>query len=58
MPGNVAVIYLYTIQTKRLNLRVFPPKDATGIANSEDPDQTAPSDLGLHCLPRHMCPEI
>ena len=30
------------IQTKRLNLRVFPPKDATGIANSEDPDQTAP----------------
>ena len=29
------------------------PKDADGIANSVDPDQTAPkeqSDLGLHCL--------
>ena len=25
------------------------PKDATGIANSVDPDQ---ADLGLHCLPR------
>ena len=31
------------IQTKRLNLRIFPPKDIiNGIANSEDPDQTAP----------------
>ena len=30
------------IQTKRLNLRVFCQKDANGIANSEDPDQTAP----------------
>ena len=30
------------IQTKGLNLRVFPLKDANGIANSEDPDQTAP----------------
>ena len=29
------------IQTKRLNLRVF-QNDANGIANSEDPDQTAP----------------
>ena len=30
------------------------PKDADRIANSVDPDQTAPveqSDLGLHCLP-------
>ena len=29
------------------------PKDADGIANNVDPDQTAPkeqSDLGLHCL--------
>ena len=25
------------IQTKRPNLRVFPQKDANGIANSEDP---------------------
>ena len=30
------------IQTKRPNLRVFRQKDANGIANSEDPDQTAP----------------
>ena len=35
------------IQTKRPNLRVFHQKDANGIANSEDPDQTA--SLGLHC---------
>ena len=31
------------------------------MANSEDPDQTAPleeqSDLGLHCLPRPICPK-
>ena len=30
------------IQTKRPNLRVFHQKDANGIANSEDPDQTVP----------------
>ena len=30
------------IQEKRPNLRVFGQKDANGIANSEDPDQTAP----------------
>ena len=29
-------------QRKSLNLRVFHLKDANGIANSEDPDQTAP----------------
>ena len=29
------------IQTKRPNLKVFRKKDANGIANSEDPDQTA-----------------
>ena len=45
------------IQTKRPNLRVFCQKHANGIANSEDPDQTAP-DLGLHCLPRPICPKI
>ena len=36
------------------------PNDAEGMANSVDPDQTAPeeqSDLGLHCLPRHICPK-
>ena len=30
------------IQTKRPNLRFFCQKDANLIANSEDPDQTAP----------------
>ena len=30
------------IQTKRPNLRVLCQNDANGIANSEDPDQTAP----------------
>ena len=34
------------------------PKDAEGIANSIDPDQTAPRGLGLHCLPRPVCPNI
>ena len=29
-------------RTKRPNLRVFCQKDPNGIANSEDPDQTAP----------------
>ena len=36
------------------------PNDADGMANSVDPDQTAPlgaADLGLHCLPRHICPK-
>ena len=40
---NFAVIYLnFKIQTKRPNLRVFHQEDANGIANIEDPDQTAP----------------
>ena len=33
---------LSKIQTKGPNLRVFHQKDVNGIANSEDPDQTAP----------------
>ena len=34
------------------------PKQADGIANSVDPNQTAPrSDLGLHCVPRLICPK-
>ena len=39
-PEIFAVIYLKFKQ--RQNLRVFRQKDANGIANSEDPDQTAP----------------
>ena len=41
MPENL-LCNLPKIQTKRPNLRVFRQKDANGIANSEDPDQTAP----------------
>ena len=37
------------------------PKGADGLANSVDPDQAAPlgavTDLGLHCLPRPICPK-
>ena len=37
------------------------PKDADGMVNSLDPDQTAPSqeqsDVGLHCLPRPARPK-
>ena len=39
------------------------PNDADGMANSVDPDQTASLgveeqfDLGLHCLPKHICPK-
>ena len=33
---------LRKIPEKRPNLMVFRQKDANGIANSEDPDQTAP----------------
>ena len=35
--------------------------NAAGMANCVDPDQTAPSeqsDLGLHCLLKHICPNI
>ena len=38
---KLSVIY-QKIQTKRPNLWIFRQKDAIGIANSEDPDQTAP----------------
>ena len=33
---------LTKIQTKRPKLRVLHPKNANGIANSEDPDKTSP----------------
>ena len=44
------------IWTTRLYVRVMLPIDADRIANCVDPDQTAP-DLGLHCLPRPVCPK-
>ena len=49
------------IWTMWLYHRVMSPNDAGGMANRVDPDQTAQeqsdqqSDLGLHCLPRHIC---
>ena len=49
-PENFAVIYLKFKQMPKL--RVFYQNDANGKANSEDPDQTEQSDLGLHCSPR------
>ena len=48
---------LTKIQTKRQNLMVLHQKDANGIANSGDPDQTAPLGAGLHCLPSPICPK-
>ena len=48
----ISVIYLKL--EKKFNHRVMHPKDADSIANSEDPEQ---SDLGLHCLPRPICPK-
>ena len=42
------------IQRQTPNLREFHQNSANGIANSEDPDQ---SDLGLHCLPKPICPK-
>ena len=33
--------------------RILSLKDADGSSNSVDPDQT---DLGLYCLPKHICP--
>ena len=58
-PENFAVIYLKFKQRGQI-LGYFHQKDANGIANSVDPDQTPPleqSDLGLHCLPRPICPK-
>ena len=40
--ANKICCNLPKIQTKRPNLREFCQNDAYGIANSEDPDQTAP----------------
>ena len=33
-------------------------KILSGMANSVDPDQTAPSDLGLHCLHMPFCQKL
>ena len=41
MPENFAVIYL-KFKEKGQNVCVFLRKEANGMVNSEDPDQTAP----------------
>ena len=47
------------IWTKWFYCRIMRPKSADWMANSVDPDRTAPqSDLGLHCLFRPVCPKI
>ena len=46
------------IQTKRSNLRVFCQKDANVIANSEDPDQTAPLGASSLIWVCTVCPDI
>ena len=42
--------YLPKIQTKKPHLRVFCQKDANGIANRVDPDQTVCPDLSVREL--------
>ena len=55
---NFAVIHL-KFKQRGQTLKGICQNGANGIANSEDPDQTAPqSDLGLHCLPRPICPKF
>ena len=51
---KTAVIIL-NIRTESFYYRWIGPKDVDRIANSVDPDQTAP--LGLHSLPRPACPK-
>ena len=44
------------ILTMWLYHTVMSPNNADGMANSVDPGQEQ-SDLGLHCLPRPICPK-
>ena len=53
-PEIFAVIYL-KFKQRGQTLRVFCQNGANGIAISEDPEEQ--SDLGLHCLPRAICPK-
>ena len=43
-----------------IHLVMDPPQDADRMVNNVDPDQTLirlQSELGLHCLPRPVCPK-
>ena len=57
MPENFAVIYL-KFKTKKPNLRVYHQKDASGIANSVDPDQTAPREEQSLIWVFTVCPDL
>ena len=48
--SEIAIINL-KVEQGGFILRVMRPNDAEGIAKSVDPD------LGLHCLPRPICPK-
>ena len=48
---NVLKVEHFTFYRSAIRL-----KDANGMANSEDPDQTEQSGLGLHCLCSPVCP--
>ena len=45
----------FAVITLKVEQDGFSLEDVEGIANSVDPDQTAPY-LGLYCLPRPVCP--
>ena len=51
----IPIVITIKVELLWLYHRVMSPNDADGIANRVDPDQTA--DLGLHCLPMHICPK-
>ena len=60
MPKKKLAVIFSKIQVKRQILGVHLQKHANEIANSEDPDQTAPlgkDGPGPHCLPRPVYPK-
>ena len=49
---------MFAVTTLKFKKRYLSKVKSDGMANSVDPDQTAPrTDLGLHCLPRLVCPK-
>ena len=58
--SDTEIFTVITLKFEQGGFTVVCPTDEEGVANSVDPDQTAPleqSDLGLHCLPRPVCPK-
>ena len=51
---KIAVIIL-KLEQYHFTTELNGPKDADGITNRVDPGQTAP--LGLHCVPKPVCPK-